>query len=58
MEKMLPHYFGKGVFSVPREITKEEIRNTATDFANAALRSVEAGFDGVEIRGAKGYLKN
>ncbi|MBL6864151.1 MAG: hypothetical protein ISQ90_05125 [Rhodospirillales bacterium] len=53
---MLPYYFGKGVFSVPREITKEEIRNTATDFSNTALRSIESGFDGVEIRGAKGYL--
>jgi 2,4-dienoyl-CoA reductase-like NADH-dependent reductase (Old Yellow Enzyme family) len=56
MEKMLPYYFGKGVFSVPREITKEEIRNTATDFSNTALRSIESGFDEVEIRGAKGYL--
>lgn len=53
---MLSHYFGKGVFSVPREITKEERRITVTDCANATLRYVEAGFNGGEIRGAKGYL--
>ncbi len=56
MGKMLPHYFGEGTFPVPREITKEEIKNTAADFAKAALRSVEAGFDGIEIHGANGYL--
>jgi 2,4-dienoyl-CoA reductase-like NADH-dependent reductase (Old Yellow Enzyme family) len=54
--KMLPHYFGEGGFPRPREITKQEIAQTVDGYAEAALRSVEAGFDGVEIHGANGYL--
>jgi 2,4-dienoyl-CoA reductase-like NADH-dependent reductase (Old Yellow Enzyme family) len=54
--EMLPHYFGDGMFAVPREITKDEIKETIKGFADAAVRSVEAGFDGIEIHGANGYL--
>ena len=38
------------------EIT--EIEQIAEDFACAATRAVKAGFDGVEIHGAHGYLLN
>ncbi|MFI6090851.1 alkene reductase [Streptomyces sp. NPDC051218] len=40
----------------PRELTTREIAETVADFASAARRAVEAGFDGVEIHGANGYL--
>ncbi len=41
---------------VPRAMTTEEVRSTIVDFVNAAKLSMEAGFDGVEIHGAHGYL--
>lgn len=40
----------------PRALTLEEIKSTINDFKNAALSAKEAGFDGVEIHGANGYL--
>ncbi|GAA0583496.1 alkene reductase [Paractinoplanes ferrugineus] len=40
----------------PRELTEDEILATIADFAAAARNAVEAGFDGVEIHGANGYL--
>ncbi len=54
--EMAPHYKGAGKFPVPREITRREMKEVAQAFASAALRAVEAGFDGVEIHGANGYL--
>ncbi|TXS14350.1 alkene reductase [Streptomyces sp. adm13(2018)] len=43
-------------FVAPRELTADEIRETVAGFAEAARNAVEAGFDGVEIHGANGYL--
>lgn len=43
-------------FVEPREMTGEEIRQTVADFAQAAKNAIAAGFDGVEIHGANGYL--
>ncbi|GAA4483438.1 alkene reductase [Actinoallomurus oryzae] len=40
----------------PRELTLEDIARTVEDFATAARNAVEAGFDGVELHGANGYL--
>ncbi|ORY59676.1 12-oxophytodienoate reductase 1 [Pseudomassariella vexata] len=40
----------------PVPMTAEEIHATTKDFVEAAKRAVEAGFDGVEIHGANGYL--
>lgn len=40
----------------PRELTVAEIAETLTDFADAARNAIAAGFDGVEIHGANGYL--
>ncbi|GGW99901.1 alkene reductase [Streptomyces malachitofuscus] len=41
---------------VPDELTEDQIVATVADFADAARNAVAAGFDGVEIHGANGYL--
>lgn len=40
----------------PRAMTQVDIDRVVKDFAYAAKRAVEAGFDGVEIHGGNGYL--
>ncbi|WP_067500950.1 alkene reductase [Actinoplanes sp. TFC3] len=40
----------------PKELTEAEIEQTIADFAQAGRNAIEAGFDGVEIHGANGYL--
>ncbi|KAI1075774.1 12-oxophytodienoate reductase 1 [Whalleya microplaca] len=40
----------------PKPMTVDEIQTVVQDFAKAAKNAVEAGFDGVEIHGANGYL--
>ncbi|MBN2984595.1 NADH-dependent flavin oxidoreductase [Cohnella algarum] len=42
--------------AVPRELTEDEAEAIVRDFGAAARRAIEAGFDGVEIHGANGYL--
>nr|WP_204358643.1 alkene reductase [Streptosporangium sp. 'caverna'] len=41
---------------VPVELSASEIEEAVQDFAAAAVRAIEAGFDGVELHGANGYL--
>ena len=43
-------------FVAPREITREEIAQTVKDFGTAAGNAIKAGFDGVELHSASGYL--
>lgn len=40
----------------PRPLSTEEAKNVSHEFANAARMAQQAGFDGVEIHGANGYL--
>jgi 2,4-dienoyl-CoA reductase-like NADH-dependent reductase (Old Yellow Enzyme family) len=42
--------------SVPKALSLEDIAQIKIDFKNAALRSVEAGFDIIELHFAHGYL--
>ncbi|HWQ42734.1 MAG TPA: NADH:flavin oxidoreductase [Desulfosporosinus sp.] len=44
--------------SMPNELTREQIANIINSFQAAARRTKEAGFDGVEIHSAHGYLLN
>jgi N-ethylmaleimide reductase len=41
---------------VPMAMTKEDIERTIGDYKRAAANALKAGFDGVEIHGANGYL--
>jgi N-ethylmaleimide reductase len=41
---------------VPRALFEEEIADVIADFRRAAANAMSAGFDGVEIHGANGYL--
>lgn len=43
-------------FEVPRAMTHEDILRTVSDYAGATRNAREAGFDGVEIHAANGYL--
>ena len=47
---------GMKEFVTPREITREEIAETVRDFAKAATNAITAGFDGVELHSASGYI--
>ncbi|MFD6225781.1 alkene reductase [Streptomyces sp. NPDC060232] len=51
-------FTGEGMkdFVTPRELTGDEVRATIADYAEAARNAIEAGFDGVELHGANGYL--
>jgi NADPH2 dehydrogenase len=44
--------------NIPRELTNKEIEDIIQAFHDAARRTKEAGFDGVEIHSAHGYLLN
>ncbi|XP_059651137.1 12-oxophytodienoate reductase 2-like [Cornus florida] len=50
------HGIGAAEFSPPRRLTADEIPQVVNDFKLAARNAMEAGFDGVEIHGAHGYL--
>ena len=47
---------GMKPFVTPRELTREEIRAIVRDFATASKNAISAGFDGVELHAASGYL--
>lgn len=40
----------------PKRMSIDEVKNTVTDFKNAAVNAQKAGFDGVEIHSSNGYL--
>jgi len=43
-------------FPVPKAMTQEDINHTRQEYIAAAVNAVKAGFDGVELHGANGYL--
>ena len=54
--KEMTFYYGEGEYSSPKAMTQEDIYDVVRGFAHAAKRAKLAGFDGVEIHGANGYL--
>ncbi|MGQ8366759.1 alkene reductase [Glaciecola sp. 1036] len=49
---------GKKPFETPRAMTIEDIKSTIEDYRTAAANAKDAGFDGVEVHAANGYLIN
>lgn len=47
---------GMQEFVTPAQLSSEQIAATIDDFAAAARNAISAGFDGVELHGANGYL--
>jgi N-ethylmaleimide reductase len=47
---------GPQLAPTPRALSTREVAGEAESFAAAARRAVDAGFDGVELHGANGYL--
>jgi N-ethylmaleimide reductase len=43
-------------YPTPKAMTAEDIARTIAEFVNAAENAIAAGFDGVELHGANGYL--
>jgi 2,4-dienoyl-CoA reductase-like NADH-dependent reductase (Old Yellow Enzyme family) len=49
-------YEGKKPYVKARELTRDDIKRIVGEYATAARNAIEAGFDGVQIHGANGYL--
>ncbi|ALE05854.1 1,2-oxophytodienoate reductase [Arthrobacter sp. ERGS1:01] len=49
-------YDGKLPYPVPHALGTEELPGIVAEFVTASVRAIEAGFDGVELHGANGYL--
>lgn len=54
--EMMPEYGGRGPWPPPRELTTAELDDIVAGFVAAARNAHAAGFDGVEVHGANGYL--
>jgi len=54
------HFTAEGPmdYEVPRALSTEEVRAVVRDYSAAARNARDAGFDGVELHGAFGYLPN
>lgn len=54
------HFTSQGMkdYETPHELTIGEIRQIVKDYGQAAKNAMEAGFDGVELHAAFGYLPN
>ena len=49
-------YEGKKPYTEARELTRQDIERIVGDYATAARNAITAGFDGVQVHGANGYL--
>ncbi|MGV2908060.1 NADH:flavin oxidoreductase [Achromobacter sp. AGC25] len=54
--QQMAFYRGEGPYRMPDAMSADDIAEAIDGFAQAARRAQEAGFDGVEIHGANGYL--
>ena len=55
-EKMYTDSLGMQDYPVPQEMTEADILQAKAEFVKAAKNAIAAGFDGVELHGANGYL--
>jgi len=55
-EQMYTDQEGPKDFPVPAVMTEEEIQSTIQEYVQAAKNAIKAGFDGVEVHAANGYL--
>ena len=49
-------YEGRKLYAEARAATRDDIRRIIGDYARAAHNAIAAGFDGVQVHGANGYL--
>ncbi|MBO2437770.1 NADH:flavin oxidoreductase [Actinomadura nitritigenes] len=52
----MPEYGGSGPWPVPREMDSADIEEAVAGFVASAVNARDAGFDGVEVHAANGYL--
>ncbi|KAM5347797.1 hypothetical protein ACJ41O_007621 [Fusarium nematophilum] len=55
-KELFPRVMSTLIFGTPREMTRAEIKETVEQFAKTARLAADAGFAGVEVHGAHGYL--
>ncbi|WP_240148929.1 NADH:flavin oxidoreductase [Halorubellus sp. JP-L1] len=53
-----PAYGGDGPYPEPKEATRDDLDTAREGFVTAATNAADAGFDGVELHAANGYLLN
>jgi N-ethylmaleimide reductase len=54
--KMWTDTLGMVDYETPEEMTKHDIQETINEFVLGAQNAMQAGFDGIELHGANGYL--
>ncbi|MCP9757193.1 alkene reductase [Lacihabitans sp. CCS-44] len=56
----MQHFTSQGPkdYETPRALTNAEVKQIIKDYGQAAKNAIEAGFDGVELHAANGYLPN
>jgi N-ethylmaleimide reductase len=54
------HFTMEGMkdYETPRALSTEEVKNIVQEYKQAAINAIEAGFDGIELHAAFGYLPN
>jgi len=54
------HFSSQGAkdYEIPRALETVEVKQIVQDYKQAAINAIEAGFDGVELHAATGYLPN
>ncbi|MCF2443259.1 alkene reductase [Dyadobacter sp. CY345] len=54
------HFTSQGMkeYETPQELTTQEIKQIVKDYGHAARNAIKAGFNGVELHAAFGYLPN
>lgn len=56
IDGMTRTYKGKQPYPVPHALTEDELPGVIEEFVQGSLNAIKAGFNGVELHGANGYL--